>query len=148
MSTYLLKPYATRDLSRNRRLFNYRLSRARRVSENAFGILGSRFRILLTNIYRTPDRAVELCRAVGALHNYLRKEGGNQYLGLGQVDGEDLDHGLVEGEWRQNVQPLASLQPTRIRNATVEAKENRDEMALYFSERGGRVPWQEKALEF
>lgn len=98
LSTYLLKPYATRDLSRNKRLFNYRLSRARRVSENAFGILGSRFRILLTNIYRSPDRVVELCRAVGVLHNYLRREGGNHYLGLGQVDAEDLNHGLVEGD--------------------------------------------------
>lgn len=49
MSTYLLEPCATRDLSRNKR----------RVSENAFGILASRFRILLTNIFRTPERAVE-----------------------------------------------------------------------------------------
>lgn len=101
MTTYLLKTYAARDLSRGRRLFNYRLSRARRVSENAFGILGSRFPILLSNIYRTPERAVEMCRAVAALHNYLRNEGGNQYLGMGQVDTEELNHHIVEGEWRQ-----------------------------------------------
>lgn len=148
MATYLSKPYSSRDLTRRKRLFNYRLSRARRVSENAFGIMASRFRILLTNIYRTPNRVVEICRAVASLHNFLRKEGGQHYLGIGNVDAEDVNHRIIDGEWRRNMNALSSLQPSRDRNPTTEAKDNRDQLAEYFAERGGRVPWQDAMIDY
>ncbi|XP_073431990.1 peroxisomal biogenesis factor 7 isoform X1 [Dendrobates tinctorius] len=42
-SPHLLKPYASRDLTRTKRVFNYRLTRARRVVECAFGILTAKW---------------------------------------------------------------------------------------------------------
>ena len=46
LTRHIMKPYAT-DLNRGspRIVFNYRLSRARRIVENAFGLLASVFRI-------------------------------------------------------------------------------------------------------
>lgn len=123
-----------------------RLSRARRVTENAFGIMANRFRILLTNIYRTPDRVVQMCLCIGALHNFLRSEGVGNYIGVGNVDAEDADYNVIPGDWRRDgqLQPIAG---THERNAPVDAKLVRDELAAYFAEGGGRVPWQDKAIE-
>jgi len=50
LRTYMMKPYANRDMTREQRIFNYRLSRARRVVENTFGILANRFQVLLTTM--------------------------------------------------------------------------------------------------
>lgn len=46
----LLKPYSGRSLTELNRIFNYRLSRARRIIENVFGIMSARFRVLRTPI--------------------------------------------------------------------------------------------------
>ena len=45
LKTYLMKPYPHQHLSREKRIFNYRLSRARRVVKNTVGILANRFRV-------------------------------------------------------------------------------------------------------
>jgi len=45
LKTYIMKAYSSRGLQQNQRIHNYRLSRARCVVENAFGIMCSRFRV-------------------------------------------------------------------------------------------------------
>ncbi|XP_068242251.1 uncharacterized protein [Palaemon carinicauda] len=44
-----MKPYPQKDLNAENRIFNYRLSRARREVENVFGIMASRFRVFYTS---------------------------------------------------------------------------------------------------
>ena len=39
LKNHIMKPYALRNLTIHQRIFNYHLRRARRIMENAFGIL-------------------------------------------------------------------------------------------------------------
>ena len=42
LTNYMMKPYPQKDLTIDSRIFNYRLSRTRQISENAFGFLANR----------------------------------------------------------------------------------------------------------
>ena len=68
----IMKPYSQRGLNDKKRIFNYRLSRARRIVENAFGILASRFRIFLQPISLEPKKVESTVLAAATLHNFLR----------------------------------------------------------------------------
>jgi len=74
LSDNIVKPYPQRNMTREQRIFNYRLSRARRIFENAFGILSSRFRILLNAINLEPDKTSSIVLACCYLHNFLRQK--------------------------------------------------------------------------
>ncbi|CAB4037701.1 Hypothetical predicted protein, partial [Paramuricea clavata] len=76
LKTYLLRPYPGRDLSIDKRIFNYRLSRARRISENAFGLLAQRWRIFQRRINLHPEQCEKVVQACSVLDNYLQKSTG------------------------------------------------------------------------
>lgn len=58
-----LKPYPRRQLTREKRIFNYRLSFARGIVECTFGILVSKFRIFETPISVHPDKVDKIVMA-------------------------------------------------------------------------------------
>lgn len=55
------------------RIFNYRLSRARRIVENGFGIMASVFRVLRKPMLIEPDKAQIVVLVIAHLHNFLRQ---------------------------------------------------------------------------
>ena len=66
----LLKPFSRfAALTETQKVFNYRLSRARRVVENAFGIRVSRFRVFAGSIALKMDTTVDLVFAACVLHD-------------------------------------------------------------------------------
>jgi len=67
----MLKPYSKRLLGNEECIYNYRLSRARRLVENTIGHLSQRFRILGKPIALEPTKVQKLVMACCCIHNYL-----------------------------------------------------------------------------
>ncbi|KAM4038469.1 LOW QUALITY PROTEIN: putative nuclease HARBI1 [Anomaloglossus baeobatrachus] len=139
----LLRPYPQISLTPQRRVFNYRLSRARRVVESAFGILATRFRIFHTAInlkINSIDRVVLACCI---LHNFLRKREGLNYIPPGYADTINPSTGeCVAGEWRAHDPHLLSLNTHissgRMHNDVIANREN----YCNFLNGPGAVAWQ------
>ncbi|XP_031637038.1 uncharacterized protein LOC116349641 isoform X2 [Contarinia nasturtii] len=75
----LVKPYPRNQSSINRHksIFNYRLSRARRIVENAFGIVSQIFRIFFTPIHLKISVVEDLVTVACILHNLMIDEKGS-----------------------------------------------------------------------
>jgi len=71
---HIMRPYPGRGCTDEQRVFNYRLSRARRCVESAFGVLATRWRVFYTKIGVTPETTKEIVKATVVLHNLLQKE--------------------------------------------------------------------------
>lgn len=75
LSPTLMKPYpGITDEESPQRAYNYRLSRARRVVENAFGIVSARFRVLRKPMHVKIETASTIILACCYLHNLIRVE--------------------------------------------------------------------------
>ena len=129
LKTYFMKPYPFRNQSDQERTFSYRLSRARRTVENAFGILANRFRVFLSPINLHPSKVEKIVLASTALHNFLLAENAPGYSEYSPPDA-DTDH--------PQLMPLEITQSGRPCDA---AKVVRQKFTWYFNNRGA-VPWQ------
>lgn len=77
----LMKTYpAEQKRGSKKRIYNYRLSRARRIIENVFGIMSSIFRVLRKPMLLSPEKATIVIMACVYLHNFLRKSKNSRSL--------------------------------------------------------------------
>ena len=122
------------------------MSRARRIVENAFGILANRFTVFLSPMSVTPQSAEKIVLASCLLHNYLRTESPSRYTPSGTCDRESIASGVVTpGDWRNEgncFQPLAQQSGNRYSQT---AKDVREQFSEYFNTTG-QVPWQDNAI--
>ena len=68
MKPFMLKPYARIDADISKKVFNYRLSRARRIIENCFGIAAARFRVFRKLVIAKVENVVTITKAVVSLY--------------------------------------------------------------------------------
>lgn len=127
----------------------YRLSRARRIIENAFGILVARWRIFKTEIACKPRNAKIFTKAAVVLHNYCMTFSRNLYCPSAFADHID-GHGRIvsEGQWRKSpgtcMAPIDAIHGHRF---TMSAVSVRDEFADYFT-REDVLSWQSSWVNY
>ncbi|XP_047035257.1 putative nuclease HARBI1 [Helicoverpa zea] len=137
LSDHVMKPYR-KDINtpRNERIFNYRLCRARRTVENAFGITACRFRVLLSTISLENVNNIDyVVMACCALHNFLRRNSSN-YMTIQCMDHENHNHTVTPGEWRQEQSHQLHGLLNRGRNCEERAKVIRKLFTEYYNNEG------------
>lgn len=130
LKTYLMRPYPKKNLDNEKRIYNYRLSRARRVVENAFGILSQKFRIYNRRIQAAPQNVDYIVLSTCILHNFIKKYDKDTYTY------ERSEEIAVPGH-----SSITNL-PSHGGNATKDAFDVRDKFKRYFSTEPGCVSWQ------
>lgn len=138
----IMKPFPFRNQDISQRTFSYRLSRARRVIENTFGILTARFRVLRSNMQLQPEKAKYIVAAACVLHNFLLSRNSCEiYAPRNFVDRETADGTVLPGEWRNEIEDAPTAMSNIPRRSNPNAQEIRNEFKEYFSNEGA-VDWQ------
>ena len=125
----LLRPYPGHT-SGEKRVFNYRLSHARRMVECTFGILAAQWRIYRRVLGVSPQVAESVVKATCVLHNFLRW-------------GDSTEAPTGPAEPSAGIQNIARVGSN---NASREAITVRTKFTEYFSSGAGQVPWQNHPL--
>ncbi|XP_068126508.1 uncharacterized protein [Hyperolius riggenbachi] len=115
LSEHVMRPYAQRDMSLKKKVFNQRLTKARQVVECAFGILSNKWHIFHTALKMQPQYAIAVVKATCVLHNYVRT-----------LDG-------MHTEEEEEIPPCAlqNVAPSTLRGP-ISAIQMRDKLADYF----------------
>lgn len=71
LTTFMMRLYPRNNLDTRKKVFNYKLSSARRSIECAFGILAARWRIFGKPIIASVSTARKIIQATIVLHNYV-----------------------------------------------------------------------------
>lgn len=127
LKPYLVRPYPGAQINGDieKQTFNYRLSRARRVSENAFGNLAQKFRLYFRTLNASPENVDKIILTTCILHNYIK----NNEFTVRQMD-------LAEG------QPIFRDLPRQGGSASPSAFTVRETYKNFFSSESGSLPWQ------
>jgi hypothetical protein len=120
----ILRPFDGSNMSVKKRVYNYRLCRARKYVECAFGISSYKWRIFQLPLNVSPDCAVDIVKACVVLHNFVHERDGCKFEDALTVIGlEDVPNG----------------QSVRV---VLTANSVRNKVADYFVTDAGAVPQQ------
>ena len=135
----LMKPFPRglrgNKLPEDQLVFNYRLSRARRISENAFAILVQRWRVFDRHMYLSDENAIKVIQAATVLHNYLTPANVNVETIMAQLNPAAREYDHQAGALRNVNNHHGIRSPT-------DAMEIRNWYKTYFFSPVGAIPHQ------
>lgn len=143
LTTNIMKPINRKIGTKENKIFNYRLSRARRMIESVFGILVARFGVLQKPIsFTSLDKVHNVVMACCYLHNYLRSKIPQQYTPLEWLDVEDED----TGEFSPGPRCSENMKLQKRNQRTIDdGKSVREKFVRYFNNEG-KVEWQDNFI--
>lgn len=137
LSEHIMRPFPGNRLTEGKKIFNYRISSARILIENTFGILIQRFRIFRTEIISQPEKVKQIVIAAVCLHNFI-------------VSSRGIPQETQESHYPRNPHVSGGFsEMTRVgsNNSSRHNQDQRNKLMEYFLSDAGSVPWQqEKAL--
>lgn len=126
LSSNIMRPFSGKVLSDKKRVFNFRLSHARRYVESGFGIMSNKWKLFHKPINANLDLAILLVKTCCSLHNFTRTRDGFNIQDAMSITG------FIETEHDSSERTRAPTQFVQTRN----------ELADYFMSDIGSVPWQ------
>ena len=131
LKPYIRKPYPSRNQPPAQRIYNYRLSRARRTVENAFGQLSQRFRVFGRPIPLSPAKVNIIVLASCCLYNFLlrNKVSAATYM----PDSEPVKEASSQ---------FSTISRQGGNRASLEAQDIRDKFCRYFNSVHGEIEGQ------
>ena len=140
----IMRPYPrgrnASKMPRPCRVFNYRLSRACRIVECAFGILAQRFRIYNRRMQYSVETVVKIVKATCVLHNFLRDRNLDVANIYTRLNPERLEYLSANGT-------VVNLQHLPGYRSTEEAQRICRVFTTYFNGVAGRLTWQDIHLQ-
>jgi hypothetical protein len=138
----ILKPFSVNlEKGSPKRVYNYRLSRARRRVKNAFRLLRSVFRVFQAPIQLNMDTAEDVILACFHVHNFLHRSSKSSqlYCPTGTFD-SDVEGRLINGRWRrETVNDTGTGCLGKVgKNAKRETKSTRESFMQYFMSDEGK----------
>ena len=148
MQSWLLTPYSGQVIPEEQRVFYYRLSRARRVIKNVFGVLAARWRVFMQPIQNTVEKTDRIVKATIYLFNFLLQTDSAGYCLTGFVDSYDKTGTIKNGKWRCLVGDnngatfLQDIPPFQKSRPTTSVLEVRNTMKSSVNSMEDSVSWQ------
>lgn len=146
LTNFMMRPFPGRNnLTNSQKIFNYRLSRARRYIENSFGILASRWRIYRKPISAKVETIEFMILATVCLHNFIMKRSSNNYCPQSFVDVEDGNGYIRLGAWRNegHLEPATNLGSNTNSRSAYTIRNN----FMNYFENTGAVSWQQSYID-
>lgn len=140
LDRHMMRPYSRIEAQKDyqKTIFNYtsRLSRARRTTENSFGILSQVFRVFYTPISLKTETVDHLVLSACCIHNLLR----NRYL-------ENTDNNYYNFDANE-LPPSRNMTPlTRTGGYANFEGFVRDKFKSFFNSLLGTVEWQDQQVQ-
>lgn len=127
LKSYLLRPYPKTQIDDvKKQHYNYRLSRARRVSENGFGILSQKFRLYNRRIQLKPEHVDKVILTTCILHNYIINTRHFEVPSRNESLGDNLQNLPLQGG-----------------SSNLTAFHVRDTFANFFTSASGYIEWRQ-----
>ncbi|XP_054259855.1 uncharacterized protein LOC128984546 [Macrosteles quadrilineatus] len=128
LSNHIMRPFPRKSLTRRKKVYNYRHSRARRMIECSFGLLSNKWQIFHRAMNVDVSLAEDIIKACCILHNFVRKREGYNF------------------EETLNVTGFHELEVDVESRGTKEALTVRDKFAEYFDSPEGALEWQYRVI--